>query len=197
MPLVKRRQAGSRGKPQPRLDAGSADQRRAAALASAGDPVATPALLATLVSEPAREVRVAIVTALIAIGTEEAAAGLVGLLRADDIGLRNDALEALRRIGTAAAAPLRAALADPDPDRRLFAIQALGPRQAGWARDRLRALLAVETEVNVGLAAVNAMAEFGNSDDLHALHDFAARFPAEPMVGFAVRHAVDQLGAAR
>ncbi len=197
MPLVKRRPPASRAATALALDAATAADRRAAALARAGDPAAVGPLLAMLAGEPSREVRAAIVTTLTTIGTEEAAAGLVGLLRAEDTGLRNDALEALRRIGKPAAGPLRAALDDPDPDRRLFAIQALGPAQAAWARGLLHAVLAAETEVNVGLAAVDALVEIGDAADLDALRGFAARFPGEPMVGFAVRHAAAQLGAAR
>jgi len=99
-------------------------------------------------------------------------------------------------MGEAAARPLGAALRHADPDVRLFAVNALVQKQARWACVQLRAVLAEEAEVNVGLAAVEALAEAGGPEDTAALTAFAARFPDEPMVAFAVRVALDQIGVA-
>jgi HEAT repeat protein len=196
MPLVKRRSPARRQTVPPGLDAPDPARRRAAALAMTGAGDA-PALLAVLASEPAGEVREAIVTALIAIRSEVAAEGLAALLGSEDTALRNDAVEALRRIGEVASRPLGAALSHADPDVRLFAVNALEQPRAPWARARLRAVLAEEQEVNIGLAAVEALAETGGPEDAAALSAFAARFHEEPMVAFAVGVALDQIGAPR
>jgi HEAT repeat protein len=186
MPLVKRRAPARRADAAPPLDAADPAARRAAALARAGDPDATAPLLRALATEPARDVRAAIVTALIATRSEAAAEGMAGLLGSEDAALRNDAVEALRRMGSAAEAPLGAALRDADPDRRLLAVTALDGAAPPFARACLRGVLATETEVNVGLAAVEALAGIGLAEDAPALAAFAARFPDEPMVAFAV-----------
>jgi HEAT repeat protein len=191
MPLVRRR-----ARPAPAPEPADPAARRAAALAMTA-PGDVPALLAALEAEPAAAVREAILTALVATGSEAAAEGLVALLAHEEAALRNEALEALRRIGAAARRPLDAALRHADPDMRLFAVTALEQPRAPWARERLRAVLAEEPEVNVGLAAVEALAETGEPEDAAALAAFAARFPAEPMVAFAVGVAIGQIGEGR
>jgi HEAT repeat protein len=191
MPLVKRRHAAQRHAATA-LDAASPADRRAAALAMAGEPAATGALLDAIVGEPAHEVRAAMMTALISIGTEEAAAGLAALLASKDIALRNDAIEALRRMGDVVAGPLAAILAEPDPGRRIFAITALEGHRGAWARALLRTVLAEDEDVNVGLAAVEALSLLGEADDVPALHAFAERFAHEPAAAFVVSLAAAQ-----
>ena len=195
MPLVKRRSPAPRPAGAPLLDAPDPAERRAAALAITG-AAGVPALLHALAAETATEVREAIVTALIGIRTEHAAEGLVALFGHEDAALRNDAIAGLRCMGEAAARPLGAALRHADPDVRLFAVNALHQGQGPWARAQLRAVLATEAEVNIGLAAVEALAEAGGPEDASALAAFADRFPAEPMVAFAVGVALEQIGAA-
>jgi hypothetical protein len=88
MPLVKRRPPAAKAGPEPALDAPDAAERRAAALARAGDPAAAEPLLAALAAEPVREVCGALVTALAAIRTE--AAEGISSLRGYLLKLRND-----------------------------------------------------------------------------------------------------------
>jgi HEAT repeat protein len=196
MPLVKRRAPSRPPCGADALDSADPTARRAAALALAGNPDAAAPLLDTLGREPVPEVRVAIVTSLMATRTEAVAAGLTALLRSQDVALRNDAIEALRQMGEAARAPLTTALNDTDPDMRLFAVNALDHARAPWARDCLHRVLAEDPEVNVGLAAVDALATTGAAEDAPMLAAFAARFPDEPMVAFAVRTALRRLGSA-
>lgn len=196
MPLVKRRAPTRSVTTADALDATDVTARRAAALALAGNPAAAAPLLATLDREPVREVRVAIVTSLMATRTEAVAAGLTALLRSQDVALRNDAIEALRQMGDAARGPITVALDDGDADMRLFAVNALDHARTPWAREALRRVLAEDPEVNVGLAAVDSLAATGTAADAPALAAFAARFPDEPMVAFAVRMALGRLGSA-
>ncbi len=195
MPLVKRRMPARPHATADALDATDVTARRAAALALAGNPDAAAPLLATLDRESAREVRVAIMTSLMATRTEAVAAGLTALLRSDDVALRNDAIEALRQMGDAARGPITVALDDADPDMRLFAVNALDHARTPWAREALRRVLAEDPEVNVGLAAVDSLAATGTAADAPALAAFAARFQDEPMVAFAVRMALGRLGS--
>ncbi|WP_137180954.1 HEAT repeat domain-containing protein [Roseomonas sp. AR75] len=194
MPLVKRKSPAPHLPTRAALDLPDPAGRRAAALEMTRQ-ADVPALLHALAGEPVAEVREAIVTSLIGIRSEDAATGLVALLNHEDTALRNDAIEGLRCMGEAAAGALGAALRHADPDVRLFAVNALDQKQAPWARAPLRTVLAEEADVNIGLAAVEALAEGGGPEDAAALAAFAARFPDEPMVAFAVGVALDQIGA--
>ncbi|MBP0463930.1 HEAT repeat domain-containing protein [Roseomonas sp. PWR1] len=173
------------------------DRRREAALACAGDVTAAPALLAALPGEPVAVVRDAIVTALAATGDPAAAEGLAALVGSEDAALRNAALDGLRRMpAEVALPPLLGLLGRPDADLRLLATGVLSAFPAGTVRGTLHAVLAQDPEANVGLAAVEVLAQAGSIEDADALRGFAARFEHEPMVRFAVRAALGQIGAA-
>ncbi len=168
-------------------------ERRAAARGLAGSPEAAETLAAFLGEETAPEVSEAIITTLIEIGTETAARGLAWYFGSEDAAKRNAAAEALRQIGDPAASVMKERLRSPDPDERIFAIVVLeGLRHADtavWLRD----VLAGDPDINVGLAAVEALAQSGAAEDAAALRAFAARFPEEPFAAFAVRLACERV----
>jgi len=174
--------------------------RRSAALELGAMPdpasgVAAMALGECLGRETSPRVREAIVTALVGIGTEAAAAALAVHLHGEDAALRNDAIEGLRQIGAAAAPHVEQLLGSPDPDVRIFAINVLEAIRHASAAVWLRRVLAHDTEMNVGLAAVEAMAQVGGPEDVPCLRAFAARFADEPFVAFAVNEACRLVGA--
>jgi len=133
-------------------------------------------------------VREAIVTTLVVISTEEAASGLADFLMSDDPHLRNLAIEALREIGPVAGSQIERLLASSYPDVRIFAVNVLDAffYRRAQDRERLHTLLQRDPDVNVGLAAVEALSQAGGPEDIPALRAFAARFPEHPFVGFAV-----------
>ncbi len=161
-------------------------ERRGAALELAAEPTQAASLVACLRTETAPSVREAIVTALVGMGTAEAAAGLAAQLGGEDVALRNDAIQGLREIGAAAFSQVEHLLASGDPDVRIFAVNVLETTRHPHAAEWLRHILAQEQEVNVGLAAVEAMAQIGGPEHVQALRDFAGRFAEEPCVAFAV-----------
>ncbi|MGF7173983.1 HEAT repeat domain-containing protein [Azospirillum doebereinerae] len=169
-------------------DADPAARRQAArALAQSPAPGAVPALAGRLVVEDDPGVREAILTALVRIGTGEAAAALLPLLDREDAGLRNAVLESVQQMPAAAAAPAVLPLLDhPDSDLRIFAVQLLGamshPERLGW----LSGVVERDAHVNVCLAAAEALAETGDPAALPSLERLALRFPGDPMVGFSV-----------
>jgi len=178
------------------LHAGATEaERREAADELATWPETACALGAALGEEASPRVREAIVLTLIAIGTPEAAAAIGGFLASEDVVLRNTAVEALQQIGPSAGAYVERLLEAPDPDTRIFAvnvIEALRQQEAaGW----LRRVLARDPDLNVGLAAVEAIAQFGEPADEAVLRGFAARFPGEPFVTFAVNLACRRIAA--
>lgn len=169
------------------LDAPDVGSRRRAALALGDRPDAAASLCARLAREEDPGVREAALTALVRIGTPEAADGLVPLLATEDAGLRNGALESLQQMPAGSVAPKVGPLFDsPDSDLRIFAVllaARLGPAERmAWL---LRAL-EHDPHVNVGLAAAEAVAELGDPGAFPALEAFAARFPDDPVVAFTV-----------
>ncbi|TCZ64996.1 HEAT repeat domain-containing protein [Roseicella aquatilis] len=161
-------------------------ERREAALDLTAMPETAGALAAALDEEDDPSVRDAIVTALIAIGTGTAAAGLAGLLRSKDAALRNAAIEALQQMGEAAGEHVERLLASPDPDLRIFAVNVIEVLRHASAGVWLRQVLEEDPEVNVGLAAVEVLTQLGGPEDVPVLRAFAGRFPNEPFVDFAV-----------
>jgi HEAT repeat protein len=163
-------------------------ERREAALELAAVPEAARDLVVALGEEMDHPVREAIVTSLIVIATEEAAAGLANFLNSDDAHLRNLAIEALREIGPAAGSQIERLLASPYPDVRIFAVNVLDAffYRRERDRERLHTLLQQDPDVNVGLAAVEALSQVGGPEDVPALRAFAARFPEHAFVAFAV-----------
>ena len=172
-----------------------ASERRAAALELGYQPAAAADLAAALPTETSPLVCEAIFTALVGIGGEPVAAALAGLLRSEDVALRNGAIEALQQIGPAVTTHVERLLVSPDADTRIFAVAVLEAAPHDRARERLRLVLETDPEVNVGLAAVELLAQLGRPEDEAALLGFRARFPDESFVAFAVATALRQIGA--
>ncbi|WP_029006965.1 HEAT repeat domain-containing protein [Azospirillum halopraeferens] len=196
MPLVK---AGSRrgsatAPPLPEggeaiadLTAADPAQRRMAAHSLARRPEAATALAARLGVEEEPGVREAILTALVRIGTADAAAGLVPCLGSEDAGLRNGAIESLNQMPPDAVMPqVEPLLADADSDLRLFAVQVVAGAVHPERLARLTRVIDADPQVNVCLAAADGLADMADPTVLPVLERLEARFPDEPMVAFAV-----------
>jgi HEAT repeat protein len=161
-------------------------ERRQAALDLADVPNASAALAAALNGETGPAAREAIITSLMRIATEAAAASLAALLQSEDVVLRNSAVEALQQMGPAAGRVIAPLLAAGDRDVRILAINVLETLPYHGARDLLLGVIATDSEVNAGLAAVEALGVVGEPKDAAALRAFAKRFADEPFVRFAV-----------
>jgi HEAT repeat protein len=161
-------------------------ERRLAALDLATEPEAAPELAAALGGEPDWHVQEAIITALTSIGTDQAAQGLADFVTSENAALRNAAIDGLRQIGAPARSQVERLMGSPDPDARIFAIGILEASSDDDARKLMHTALEHDPEVNVGLAAVEALSHMGGPNDIMALRAFAARFPGEPFVTFAV-----------
>jgi HEAT repeat protein len=170
-------------------------ERRLAALDLATAHEAAPALAAALDGETDWGVQEAIITALTSIGTDQAAKGLADVVVSENAALRNAASEALRQIGAPARCQVERLMGFTDPDARIFAIGILEASHDDAARTLLHTALQHEPEINVGLAAVEVLSHMGGPEDVLALRAFAARFPGEPFVAFAVNVACGQIPA--
>jgi HEAT repeat protein len=170
--------------------------RRWGARDLAGCPDAAAALCRHLPGEADLRVREAVFTSLACIGGAEVAQGLLPLLRSEDAGLRNGAIEVLGGLGEAAAPHVEALLADADADVRIFAVNLLAqlkhPRVPQW----LCEVLQRDAAVNVVAAALEAAAEACGPEAAAAVRSAAQRFEAEhPFMHFASRLVLQRIGA--
>lgn len=168
------------------LDHADPDSRREAALALAVCPDAAPRLAERLREELDQRVRTALFTALIALGGGAAVDGLIVLLRSDDAGLRNGAIEALQQMQEEAAPAVEALLEDADPDLRIFAVNIVESLRHPQSRQWLLRVVERDGHVNVAAAAVDLLAELGTPDMAGALEALRGRFPDEPFLHFAI-----------
>lgn len=176
------------------LHDGTSAQRRVAARDLACHPQTSAALARLLGDEADPGVRSIMLTALIAHRTDDAAAGLLTYLRSDDAALRNEVIEALRTMPDAVAPAVNAMLSDPDSDVRILTVNLLAvlahPSVPRW----LEHIARTDPHVNVCAAAIDALAEAGDTASLPALAAAAARFPDEPFIAFAARVAQNRIG---
>lgn len=164
--------------------------RRRAALALGARTDGAGILAGRLPQEDDPSVREVMLTALARVGTAEAAAALVPLLDSEDAGLRNAVAESLQQMPADVAAPaVRPLLDSTDPDLRIFAVLLLGRLPVAERFDWLTAVLERDSDINVCLAAVEALLETGHPEILPALERLEARFPADPFVTFSVASA--------
>lgn len=177
---------------------GSADSamRWRAARALSGEAAATAQLLSRLRLEGDRNVRTALFSSLVAIGGTRTAALVASLLRSDDPGLRNGAIEALKQFHTAAAPAVDALLAEEDSDLRLLAIEVTRAWPGRLAVPRLLQVIEHDPNVNVCAAAVDVATELGTPELLGALLRLRRRFAGEPFMVFAIDIARGRIRAA-
>jgi len=203
MPLI-RREPGVTGNATPARDAAadqlhdaSAEIRWQAARALAHDETAVPALVAALGAEASPQVREAILTSLVQIGSRESALAISRFIQSDDAALRTAVLDALAAMPDRAETLLPALLRDDDPDVRLLSCELGRVLPPDIATRRLGALLEIERHINVCAAAVEVLAEVGTPDAVAPLLACKARFPNEAFLGFAIDEAVARAGAGR
>ena len=200
MPLVRRDLPGSSGSPAQgaapaRLDAERPDERWAAARDMALQPGGVAALSAALATEPDPRVREAIFTSLVRVGDADAVAAVVPHLRSNDANLRTGAVDALRAMPDAMAPRLPELLDDADPDVRILACELVRSRPPGEASLLLADVLTRDPEVNVCASAVDVLADSGGTEALPALTACAERFANETFLLFAIKVAIERIGA--
>ena len=170
------------------------NERWAAARAAAELEGADAALAEALRTEKDSRVREAILTALAQIGTPVAIESLLSMLRSDSAAQRTGALDALKLVRTLGAVPSEL-LRDPDPDVRILSCELARLLPTAEANGLLSELLAEEQNVNVCAAAVDVLAEVGESEALGSLAACAERFRDAPFLAFAINAVSDRIKA--
>lgn len=175
--------------PRTALEGPTAAGRRDAARRLAADPETAGMLAARLDRDADTSVREAILAALGRIGTAAAVEHLFARLGSEDVWLRNAAIETLAGMDAAVVDALDRALADPDSDRRIFAVNVLVSLRHPAAAIYARRVLAADAHVNVVAAAIDVLAEIGTPEMVPEIEAAAARFPDAPFLHFAARAA--------
>lgn len=157
-------------------------------------PESAARLLAAFASEADRAARDAMLSTLVGIGTEEAARGLFPHLRSEVPERRNAVIEALASMPPDVVAPLLdVALADADPDVRIFAVGIAGQLPSASMEQRLARVLEDDAHLNVVAAAADALAELGGTAVVSSLERAKVRFPKEPYLSFTIDLALKRI----
>jgi len=176
------------------LSEADAAVRRWAARDLAALPGAVPALAARLSDEPDPSVRSALFNSLARLGGDSVVTSLLPLLRSEDPGLRNGAIEVLSGLPDAVAPHIEALLHDADSDVRIFTVNLLGDLRHARVADWLAQVLLNDPAVNVVGSALEVLAEVGTPDSLPALRSAAQRFSDDAFIVFAIDFATERIG---
>jgi len=172
------------------LAGGTVDERWGAARLAATLPGGVDALGAALGTETNVRVRSAIFTSLTQVASPASVDAVLPYLRTDDANVRAGALDALRAMPRAVLPRLPDLLSDADTDVRILSCEIARCLAPAEATRLLCDLLDRETDANVCAAAVDVLAEIGQTEAEPALRRCAGRFPGEAFIGFAVKVAL-------
>jgi HEAT repeat protein len=200
MPLIRKPPPAAPAAPAPDVAAviealgrGNDDERWAAARAAGDFPSAVPALGTALAREKSPIVREALFSALARIATPQSVEAVLPFLRSDDALIRTEASDALLAMKEVASPYVPALLRDHDVSVRIQGCVLVRDMPSQAAASLCCDLLDSEPDPNVCAAAVEALAEIGESSALPALMRCADRFRATPFVEFSIRIAIDRV----
>lgn len=168
--------------------------RRHAAREIAGYPDAATALVSRLKRENEIAVREVILNALIRLNDPSVASRLAGCLRSDDAALRNDVIQAMKRLDSKVEPILCSLLADPDPDVRIFAVNILDSERHPEIESLLIKIIEQDAHVNVCATALDLLCEVGTAAAVDPIIRLKSRLASEPYIQFAADLALKRIG---
>jgi HEAT repeat protein len=175
------------------LENADAAGRRRAAREMGQCPGAAAVLVARLKREQDLAVREAILNTLVRLSNPSVASGLAECLRSQDAALRNEVIEAMKRMGAEVAPVLRLLLSDSDPDVRIFAVNILNSERCAEAEGLLIEVIQHDPHVNVCATAVDLLCEVGTEAAHDPLVRLKARFATEAYIQFAADLALKRI----
>jgi len=175
------------------LESDNPTARRWAARDLTDCPTAAAALVNRLLHEQDASVREVILSTLTSLGDEVAVAGLVGCLRSEDVALRNEAIESMKQLPDEVAPIMRALLADPSPDVRIFAVNILESLRHPEVEAWLIEVIENDPHLNVCATAVDLLGEVGSVEATEPLKRLKARYAGEPYIKFAADLALKRI----
>lgn len=158
-------------------------------------PDVSAALVSRLLREDDVTVREVILTTLTALGDEIAVGGLVNCLRSENVGLRNEAIEAMKQLPDEVAPIMRGLLADSSPDVRIFAVNILESLRHPEVESWLISVIEEDSQLNVCATAVDLLGEVGSVAAREPLLRLKARYANEPYIQFAADLALKRIAA--
>jgi HEAT repeat protein len=199
MPLIRKPVDPQRAKSETHGDvlkellSGNQEERWSAARAAVDVAGASEALAAALRVEADQRVREAMFTSLARIGSTQSIQQLVGFLRADNASLRTGALDALRVAHGVVRDQLPSLINDDDSDVRVLSCEVVRGLPPAEATRMLCELLQREQEPNVCAAAIDVLAEVGDTSALTVLAQCETRFRDTPFLAFAIKIATARI----
>jgi HEAT repeat protein len=169
--------------------------RRWAARDLAAEPGAATALCSCLAVEADANVRSALFSSIARLGGDVVVQAMLALLRCEDAGLRNGAIEVLAGLPDAVAPHIDALLVDADSDVRIFAVNLMADLRHAMVPTWLAQVLLRDSAVNVVAAAIEVLAEVGQPAALPALRSARSRFAQDAFIGFAADLAIARIEA--
>jgi HEAT repeat protein len=163
-------------------------------LAERPSAAAAASLCARLSIEADASVRAVLFSSAARLGGALVAQALVPLLRSEDPGLRNGAIEVLGGLSEAVAPHIEKLLCDSDSDVRIFTVNLLGDLRHPKVTQWLSQVLLQDAAVNVVGAALDVLAEVGSIESLPAVRAAALRFADDAYIAFAVGVAIERIG---
>jgi len=160
------------------------------ALGGIGERSAIPALIDHL-ADGDPDVEDAAAEALTKLRGRDVAARLVPMLSLEHVGLRNRAMQLLRRVGGDAPDLLLRMLQDGDRDQRIFCADIIGSLRVGGAVKALCAALLRDPDPNVRAAAATSL---GQQRDPTCLPSLVESLGDDEWIQFAVVEAMANIG---
>ena len=170
--------------------------RRWAARDLAAHAKGASAVCARLTNERDASVRAVLFSSATQLGGAHVVQSMVALLRSEDPGLRNGAIEVLASLPDAVAPEIDHLLNDSDGDVRIFTVNLLGDLRHPKVPEWLSRVLMHDPAVNVVGAALEVLAEVGVPDILPALRAAKARFAGDDYIGFSADLAIERIESA-
>jgi HEAT repeat protein len=173
-----------------------ASVRRWAARDLAAHPKGASVLCARLTDERDASVRAVLFSSATQLGGAGVVLAMVELLRSEDPGLRNGAIEVLASLPDDVAPQIDRLLNDRDGDVRIFTVNLLGDLRHPKVPQWLSQVLLLDTAVNVVGAALEVLVEVGLPETLPALRAAKVRFAGDDYISFSADLAIERIESA-
>jgi HEAT repeat protein len=167
--------------------------RRCAARALVHSKNGARTLLSRLRREEDLAVREVILASLVRICDPSVVGGLVVCLRTGNASLCSEIIEAMKQMSSEVGPIMRALLADPDPDIRIFAVNILESLRHPDVETWLIEVIESDKHVNVCATAVDLLSEVGTNVAVEPIIRLKARFDSSPYIKFAADVALQRI----
>lgn len=161
-----------------------------------GEENAHKVFLARLPAENDPTVIEALFSALEHNMTDADASQLIGMLKSEQVQLRNGAIELMQQNPDLFAHNVHKLMQDDDPDTRIFCVDIIGAVAHPDALNWLHRIALNDDNENVVGTALDKLAEVSDSSTYDILQTVESRFPDHAYISFVISLIRNQLGSA-